>query len=49
VVDTGELSFQAILIHYKSSAAYGVAMLPAVVSGQFPIPAIPHPGILVNL
>jgi len=37
VVDSGELLFQAILIHCKSSAAHGVAMLPASVSEQFPI------------
>jgi len=49
VIDSGELSFQAILIHCKSSAAHGVAMLPAGVSGQYPIAAVPHPGILVNL
>jgi hypothetical protein len=49
VVDSSELSFQAILIHCKSSAAHGAAMLPAGVSEQFPIAAVPHPGILVNL
>ena len=49
MADSDELSFQAILIYCKSSAAHDVAMLPAGVSGQFPIAAVPHPGIFVNL
>jgi hypothetical protein len=49
VLDSGELSFQAILIHCKSSAAHDVTMWTAGVSGQFPIAAVSYPGILFDL
>jgi len=36
MLDSGEMSFQAVLLHCPSSASNGLLMFPADVCGQFP-------------
>jgi hypothetical protein len=36
MLDSGEMSFQAVLLHWPRSASDGLLMFPADVCGQFP-------------
>jgi len=36
MTDSGEMSFQAVLLHCPSSASDGLLIFPADVCGQFP-------------
>jgi len=49
LVDSGELSCQAVLIHCLSYASDGLLMFPAGINSSFKIPAIPNIGSIVSL